>query len=312
MHYNAFPGPGSFYKGCLHTHSTRSDGQLSPQEVIAVYRRSGYAFTALTDHNLFNRDSYGAPENFLVLPGMEMQINQFDSAGVCKCHHFVALARGSEGMSHDELMESGVFTAVSDVQAIIDRLAAAGNLVMLCHPVWSNTALPDYGSLKGLFAVEVFNSGCHYEHENGFSHTQWNDMLRTGVRLYAAAVDDAHRLEHMAGGWIQAYARELSVPAILDSLENGRFYASTGPEIHELFIEGNELTVRCSPCQRVFLMSDRIGNAGNRLAVPGGAGTIMEARFTLPAGVRYIRIECVSGENKIAWSQPIWMDETES
>jgi hypothetical protein len=43
----------SFSKGNLHAHTNRSDGDSSPEDVIAWYRRSGYAFLAITDHNRF-------------------------------------------------------------------------------------------------------------------------------------------------------------------------------------------------------------------------------------------------------------------
>ena len=39
-----------FFKGNLHCHTTVSDGKLSPDEVVALYRDLGYDFLALTDH----------------------------------------------------------------------------------------------------------------------------------------------------------------------------------------------------------------------------------------------------------------------
>jgi hypothetical protein len=36
-----FAGPGRFYKGNLHTHSTRSDGAHDPATVCALYRDAG-------------------------------------------------------------------------------------------------------------------------------------------------------------------------------------------------------------------------------------------------------------------------------
>ncbi|MGB3329332.1 MAG: hypothetical protein WBA46_10290, partial [Thermomicrobiales bacterium] len=47
-----FAQPGRFFKGNLHTHSTRSDGALTPDAVIAAYRERGYDFLVLTDHFL--------------------------------------------------------------------------------------------------------------------------------------------------------------------------------------------------------------------------------------------------------------------
>src|SRR5947209_6191196 len=53
-----FDKPGRFWRGNLHTHSTLSDGALSPEEVCALYRDAGYDFLALTDHFL---ERYGYP-----------------------------------------------------------------------------------------------------------------------------------------------------------------------------------------------------------------------------------------------------------
>ena len=43
---------GRFFRGNLHTHSTHSDGTLSPAQVCQRYRHAGYDFLALTDHFL--------------------------------------------------------------------------------------------------------------------------------------------------------------------------------------------------------------------------------------------------------------------
>lgn len=40
------------YKANLHTHTTQSDGHLTPTAVIDEYRSRGYSILALTDHNL--------------------------------------------------------------------------------------------------------------------------------------------------------------------------------------------------------------------------------------------------------------------
>ena len=42
MHFpNPFAEPGQWFKGSLHTHSSASDGELTPDEVIAWYRQRG-------------------------------------------------------------------------------------------------------------------------------------------------------------------------------------------------------------------------------------------------------------------------------
>ena len=46
----------SWYKGALHTHSFASDGTGFPEEVVLAYRRKGFDFVAITDHNAMNCD----------------------------------------------------------------------------------------------------------------------------------------------------------------------------------------------------------------------------------------------------------------
>ena len=43
----------NWYKGNLHTHTINSDGDSPPYDVMAWYKRNGYQFLAITDHNTF-------------------------------------------------------------------------------------------------------------------------------------------------------------------------------------------------------------------------------------------------------------------
>ncbi|HNR30049.1 MAG TPA: hypothetical protein PKI11_04090 [Candidatus Hydrogenedentes bacterium] len=66
-------------KGALHTHTTCSDGRLTPLEVLRAYRDLGYDFVALTDHDfLVKPDAYAAlPDRFedmLVFKGVEKTV----------------------------------------------------------------------------------------------------------------------------------------------------------------------------------------------------------------------------------------------
>ena len=45
-----FSLPGRFWRGNLHTHSTLSDGVLSPEAVVEAYKGAGYDFMMLSDH----------------------------------------------------------------------------------------------------------------------------------------------------------------------------------------------------------------------------------------------------------------------
>ena len=58
------------FRGNLHAHTTRSDGALTPRQVMELYQARGYDFLALTDHWRPNQpEQY---RNMLVLSGAEM------------------------------------------------------------------------------------------------------------------------------------------------------------------------------------------------------------------------------------------------
>ena len=40
-----------FYKGNIHTHTTKSDGDEDPIKVTSWYKEHGYDFLVLTDHS---------------------------------------------------------------------------------------------------------------------------------------------------------------------------------------------------------------------------------------------------------------------
>jgi len=43
---SAFTEPGEWLKGNLHTHTTNSDGRLTPEQRLAAYEARGYDFLA--------------------------------------------------------------------------------------------------------------------------------------------------------------------------------------------------------------------------------------------------------------------------
>src|SRR5687767_1959449 len=50
----ATPVPHHWYKGNLHTHSLWSDGDDYPEMVADWYKRNGYHFLAISDHNVLH------------------------------------------------------------------------------------------------------------------------------------------------------------------------------------------------------------------------------------------------------------------
>src|SRR5512136_1947412 len=67
-----FSLPGRWFKGCLHVHSTVSDGGQTAQAVIDWYRSRGYHFLALTDHDILSRGRTIA-DDFITLNAIEIE-----------------------------------------------------------------------------------------------------------------------------------------------------------------------------------------------------------------------------------------------
>ncbi len=65
------PSTTHLYKACLHTHSTVSDGEYSPEEIKRQYQAFGYSVVAFTDHEMLRRHDELADDSFLPLAGLE-------------------------------------------------------------------------------------------------------------------------------------------------------------------------------------------------------------------------------------------------
>lgn len=48
------------------------------------------------------------------------------------------------------------------------------------------------------------------------------------------------------------HAEKLDEQAVLTALRQGHFYASTGLQIYDIQIEGDQLIVRCSPARSIY------------------------------------------------------------
>ena len=154
MHNLPFDKPGRFYRGKLHTHSTRSDGLLSPEAVVAAYQQAGYDFVALTDHFL---PRYGFPvtdtraeraAGFTTLLGAELHAPALENG---ELWHILAV-----GLPLDFAPP----TADETGPALAGRAAAVGAFVGIAHPAWYGLTLADALSLEAAHAVEIYNETC--------------------------------------------------------------------------------------------------------------------------------------------------------
>jgi hypothetical protein len=302
----AFTAPGRFWRGNLHTHSTRSDGVLPPEEVCRRYRAEGYDFLALTDHFI---GDYGYP----IVDTVPMRTNSFTTILGAELHSG-AMANGelwhilAVGLPPDFApSHSPTFQPVAGQETgpeIAARAVAAGAFVAVAHPQWSGLTLADARSIAAAHAVEVYNHGCATgcDRPDGFGIA---DLLLTeGRRLTLIATDDAHFHEpdHF-GGWVMVKAEENTPEALLSALKAGAFYASQGPELRDVRIEGDHVVVECSAAASVVA----IGQGTGAKAVHGHSMTRAEVPLARLNGSPWVRVAVIDAAEKRAWSNPIWL-----
>ncbi len=233
-----FSARGVWLKAALHQHSTASDGLLSPEAVIEHYERAGYGVVAITDHNKLTLPK--GVFNCVVIPGVEVTAR--DSR-----YHVVVL-----GVREEPRMNL-------EAQEIIDWAVEREGIAIIAHPYWSSLGCEELVRLEGYTAIEVYNTGCDIEVAKGDSSVYWDYLLARGRLVFGVAVDDAHRYTSpptdSLGGWTLVKAREANEEEVLRSLKEGLFYSSMGPELYELSLSRDTLSMSASPVWRIDLVS---------------------------------------------------------
>ena len=202
-------GEGRFFRGNLHCHSDRSDGQRSPEYVVGAYRDAGYDFICLSDH--FEAE-YGwqvtdtrplRDEGFTTIVGAELSSAPWDDR-----HAFWVTAAG--------LPVDFETPPADDHAGAIMKARETGAFVVMLHPGLNNLPLAAADRLPALdavHAVEVYNHHlatlAHPDAANGAY--MLDGLLEGGRRLLVNAGDDAHfdDPKDRFGGWIEVHSEHL-------------------------------------------------------------------------------------------------------
>lgn len=298
MGIEAFTAQGRFYKGNIHTHSTRSDGVLDPEAVCRAYAERGYDFLCLSDHFM---ERFGFPvvdtsafrtASFTTIHGAEIHAPK-NSHG--EIWHLLAcgLPLDFPPLGIDE-----------DAVALARRAVAAGAFLGIAHPQWSQLTIEDGRQMAGIaHAVEIYNTGCHVECDRPDGTILLDALLSEGHRLTAYAADDAHfKIADSFGGWMMVKAEANEPEALLSAMKAGAFYSSRGPVIEGIERAGKMISVDCSPAAGIALVG-----RGSRAAYQGGAGITHADLSTERFGADWCRVVVMDTEGKQAWSNPIWL-----
>ena len=307
--HSAFAAKGRFWRGNLHTHSTRSDGVLAPDEVCRRYRAEGYDFIALTDHFI---GRYGYPvvdtvtfrtPGFTTILGAELHSGAMANG---ELWHILAV-----GLPFDFARSNAPdFIPVAGQETgpeIAARAVAAGAFVAIAHPQWSGLTLADASSITAAHAVEVYNHGCAMgcDRPDGFAIADL--LLSQGRHLTLIATDDAHFSEpdHF-GGWVMVKAERNEPEALLAALKRGDFYSSQGPELRDVQVLEDRVVVECSAVASVVV----IGWGTGAKAVHGASMTRAEVPLARLNNSPWVRVAVIDAAGRRAWSNPIWTGQT--
>jgi hypothetical protein len=247
---------------------------------------------APTDHNVITDCSPFAGDGFLAIPGVEVGYGHNELG---QSYHLVVIGvRKGVRVPHGR-----------PVQEAIDLWGEVGRLVFLAHPYWSGMTLPEMLPLERLAGLEIFNTSSQTDLGKGLATVHWDDLLVRGRRWHGFAVDDTHGVnDDAAGGWVWAKSEMLTEDAILDALNLGMFYSSSGPNIHDFRVEDGVVSVRCSPVVAINFIGHTQWGYQQR-ADP--RQTITEAEYRLHPHAGYVRVECVDVNGHVAWTNPIFV-----
>ena len=292
---------GKFFKANLHSHTTVSDGALSPEESKKLYKDAGYSIVAYTDHRKYVNHIELNDDNFLAIAGYEIDINESGKNWENTKVYHLNLYDTNPNENTEEKQKSYLppqdYYDIKSINKYLKEMKELGFIICYNHPFWS---LQDYTDIKDLdseniWAMEIYNYGCELDGLYGYNPQTYDEMLRLNKKWFCVATDDNHNsfptessLCDSFGGFTMIKANELSYSAIIDSLINGNFYSSMGPEIKELYIEENKLHIKTSPVEKIFVIL-KGRNCYKKLANKGE--TITEAVFELNGKEEYFRID---------------------
>ena len=212
-------------------------------------------------------------------------------------------------------------SVLDTIQRNVDAIRAAQGVPHINHPnyEWAITA-DDLKQVRNDKLFEIYN-GHHMVNNLGGGGVPgleevWDMILSGGKLLYGIAVDDAHTFKQPwnrksaqpGRGWVVVRAARLNGPAILQALERGDFYASTGVELADLAINEKEITISIK----------EEGASKYRIQFIGKDGQVLQESISSPATYQfrgnelYVRAKVLESNGKMAWIQPVWRQRVES
>ena len=307
-----------WFKGNLHTHTNKSDGDSSPEVVVKWYEEEKYDFLVLSDHNhltILERNK----TKLLLIPGEEITLNVPYSIHV-------------NAIGIKKVIEPTIRTTkVKTLQANIDNIISAGGLAEINHPNfrWALNE-KDLVQVRGAHFLEVFNGNYNTHNYGGGGkksvEEMWDEMLSKKIKIWGVAVDDSHHFKeefaphrHNPGrGWVEVFAENLSEKNILNSMRNGNFYFSNGVKFKNINLNKEKIEIKISGDYfNKGLSNSLVTDSKYTTQLISNNGEIIEevygksVKFNLIKEIKkytYFRTKTISSTGSAGWTQPIFFN----
>ncbi len=301
-------GTKEWFKGNLHTHTTKSDGDETPEKVCEWFGKHEYDFLVLSDHNHLTLLDYESTGNstLKMIPGEE--VTAFASSNMAPVHI------GAIGIS--KLVKPVVCEdVIPTLQMNIDQILEAGGIACINHPNldWAF----DHREMietEGAALFEVYNAsrGCNnLGGEGKFSTSEmWDHMLTQKKVIYGAATDDSHDYKDFAPdkhnpgrGWIVVRSESADQDSLIKNMHNGNFYSSTGVSLEDLESSDHHIEFSISQIDASLYSTKLIGENGRILKQISGN----KIKYEFEGNEGYVRAEVVDSDGSFAWIQPVFL-----
>lgn len=244
-------------KAQLHTHTTRSDGSLSPQAVVDLYKQGGYDILAITDHwrvtypwEEFSSFEPSAP----VVKRFEDGATDYSSRE--ELFRYENRDPGTLGMLAIQASEPSftgershhMVSLFSDVtgqdmefESTLAAIGEAGGLVSFAHPARStekkNNTAEDYifyfDKYPQIYGIDIFTRATFNDPGRWpYSLELYSGLIRhyglpgqEGWRpVWMTCTDDLHNLDDFDQGMQLQLVQEITRDQVYKSLKEGAFF----------------------------------------------------------------------------------------
>lgn len=227
-----------------------------------------------------------------------------------------------------------------NIDAVLDQRERTGQAMFphINHPNFGwGVSLDDLLAVRGERFFEVYNGHPLVHNRGDADHPSveemWDVLLAARVLggrplLFGLAVDDAHHYHGMdpalanpGRGWVMVRADTLTPIAIVEAMEAGLFYSSTGVSLRDVRWSEGRLAIDIAAESGVRYRTEFIGSAAAAGGGDPSVGVTLSSvegdspSYSLRGDELYVRAKVVStkpvqnpthaGDTEAAWTQPV-------